>query len=188
MICGACKKVFKVINQDDIHFKGKLEIETLSSDELDIEECELEKGDIIYYYFDIEHKEIIENSRDVCSSAMGLCLPCINDSILKTFESKVPHYGDGVYFTLNDNLNNANDEIKSCHGSYVAKRTIRVKFMIKEEFEFLKIYNTCGVLKTNEHDKVYEPRFKIFVNKDREKDLVKYMCLEEYRNGEWCCI
>ncbi|MGL5647918.1 MAG: hypothetical protein ACRDDY_08710 [Clostridium sp.] len=188
MICNDCKNEFEIINQDKTIFNGQLNTNILNFDEVDIEEYEVEKGDIIYYYFDKPHMELIKGDKDVCSRARNVCKICIEDSISKTFEERNPHYGDGVYFTMHDNLNNAKEEIKSCHGSYVAKRTNRVKFMVKEAVEFLKIYKTGGVLKTNEHTTNYDSGFLIFANKDRKQDIIKYMCLEEYRNGEWCCI
>ena len=60
--------------------------------------------------------------------------------------------------------------------------------MVKEDVELLKIYKTCGVLKTNEHTINYDSDFLIFANKNRKQDIIKYMCIEEYKNGQWCCI
>ena len=188
MICTECKKDFKVINQNEVIFKGILNYDFMSSIEREFEDYELESGDIIYYYFEKEHKELIIDSRDVCSGARCICEDCILESIDKTIEIRNPHYGDGVYFTLNNGLNTARDYVKFCHEEVVAKRKIRVKFMLKDDMRLTKIANTAGVLKSNEGEKSFESGTLIFANKDRKKEIVKYICLEEYTNGEWCCV
>lgn len=69
MICSKCKKDFKAINQNETIFTGILRYDYLNNIEREFEDYELEYGDIIYYYFEKKDKDIIKNSRDVCSGA-----------------------------------------------------------------------------------------------------------------------
>lgn len=119
---------------------------------------------------------------------LSICKECILESIDKTIEIRDPHYGDGVYFTLNNILNISRDYVRFCHGEVVAQRNVRVKFMLKDNTQLIKISNTAGVLKSNEEEKSFRAGTLIFANRDRKKEIVKYICLEEYIDGEWCCI
>lgn len=187
MICDKCKNEILGIDTKNYIFEGILRQEYMSMDEIDIEEIELESGEIIYYYFEEKDREIIAGSRDVCGRARGMCLECMKESINRTFEEKDPHYGDGVYFTLNNKLNVADNKVKFAHGEQVARRIMRSKFIIKRDIDLIKINNTCGVIKTDEV-KEYRVNELIFANKNRQEEIVQYICQEEYINGEWCCI
>lgn len=184
MICSECNKEKDDIDQNIFNVSGLLDIQYVNDYEKELEEIELENGDIVYYYFDEEIEEIIRGNQNAAGKARSLCKECILDTIEKTFTEKDPHYCDGVYFSLHNKLNLSDEKIKACHGEYVANRTIRVKFKVIDASRLLKINKTGGVLKTNEGNINYLHKDLILANRDCS-NVVKYLGIEEYKNGDW---
>lgn len=183
--CSNCHKKSEDIDQNEFKVSGRLEKIMMSDKEIDIEENELEKGDIAYYYFNESDEECIKGNQNAAGKARSLCEECIYDTIEKTFTVKDPHYGDGVYLTLHNDLNNSNEYVKNCHGNYVANRSLRVKFRINKPELIIKVSNTGGVIKTNEGEKNYKEGKLIFLNKDKKDKIATYLGIEEYKDGSW---
>lgn len=183
--CSNCNKEEVEIDQNEFVCKGKLEDWMITREkDREYENQEIMNGDIAYYYFDGMYEETIRGNKNAAGKARSICRECINKSIDDTFEEKDPHYCDGVYLSFNRDVINSNREIKCCHGEYVAERIMRVKFKIENAKEFIKIYKTGGVIKTNEKNNSYEKGHLIFLNKDNNK-IATYLGIEEYVNNRW---
>lgn len=184
MKCSFCGTSEEDINQDIFKVYGVLDLDLVDEIEAELDEIDIENGDIIYYYFDEKDEDIIKGSQNVAGRARSLCRSCIHSTIERTFYDGDPHYCDGVYFTVHNNLVNANLRVKKCHGDYVADRILRAKFRINNVETLLKISKTAGVLKTNEDVTNYEENSLIFANRI-DNDIVTYLGVEEYSNGNW---
>lgn len=184
MKCSFCGTSEEDINQDIFKVCGVLDLDVVDEFEVELDEMDIENGDIIYYYFDEKDEEIIKGSQNVAGRARALCRNCILSTIERTFYDGDPHYCDGVYFTVHNNLLNANLRVKKCHGDYVADRRLRAKFRVNNVESLLKISKTGGVLKTNEGVTNYDENSLIFANRTN-KNIVTYLGVEEYSDGNW---
>ena len=184
MKCSLCETIEEDINQNIFKVHGVLDLDVVDEFEVELDEMDIENGDIIYYYFDEKDEEIIKGSQNVAGRARALCRNCILSTIERTFHDGDPHYCDGVYFTVHNNFLNANLRVKKCHGDYVADRRLRAKFRVNNVESLLKISKTGGVLKTNEGVTNYDVNSLIFANRTN-KNIVTYLGVEEYFNGNW---
>lgn len=182
--CRICKNEKYIYDQEKLNIRGILNQSNMDRIAIDTENISIEEIDYVFYYFNEWDLIKIRDSGNVAGMPRLWCEDCIIDSIEDTYISGNPHYGNGVYLTLHENLINANDEVKCAHGQDVSNRKYRAKFEVKDNNYLKKILNTGGVLRTIENEWNTD---LIFLN-TLQRDVAIFKGIEKYENGEWVFI
>jgi len=144
------------------------------------EEQTLEVGTIAYKYVQWSADlNLVEASQKIASKAQCLCINCIRYSL-----SFVPHYGDGAYCTLNEQLKRENPRIIHTHGIDIRAMDYRVVMKILEPITFKKISRTAGVVRSIPLSQ------QLYVGKPVLTDelAVKIICFQRWDGKSWSDI
>lgn len=179
--CNQCESIYEIYKQEEMLIEGVLPTHNMDSIAIEAERTSIEDIDYVYYYFNKGTLPKIKNSGNAAGIPRQWCIECIIKSIEDTYITRDPHYGDGVYVSLHDDLKNANERVKFAHGEVVSNREYRAKFEVINSIFLKKIKNTGGVMRTIENNLTKDI---IFLN-NQQREVVRFKGIEKYAGGEW---